>query len=635
MPNSCSGTILLAMKDQKVAEQRHDHIDENAPLVENFGTVKSPTAGLPPKEQARELPHLPGVYLMRDASGTIIYVGKAKDLRKRVTSYFLSGRNAKTAALVRKIDMIDHIITGNDYEALVLENNLIKRYNPHYNISLKDGKSYPVIRITHEPFPKVFKTRRIIKDGSEYFGPYPDAGKLEQYVELIEKLFPLRRCGIPLRKRPRPCLYHHIGRCCGPCAGLVTEEEYHAYIDKIRSFLQGKNDVLKKQIQDEMMVASREMKYEVAATKRDMLLALESVTKAQQVEDFVQESRDYAAIEMRAPLCTVSIMQMRDGKLMGRALYRAETFGDETETLLNFLIQYYADGEKLPQYLYVSHEIDVELVQRYFSEQLSSDVEVTVPRDGKHFRILRMAAENASRDVEKRLKSRDNTAALEELRDALELPDTPRLIEGFDIAQLSGKYTVASLISFRDGNPDPRNYRRFNIKSLDGKIDDYESMREAVARRYSRVLNENLEHPGLLMIDGGKGQVNAAKEILDTLGLVDIPVVGLAKDVEEIVFSDDRPSLLLPEHSEALRVLIAVRDECHRFATSANQMMRSRDATFALLESVEGIGAERSKRIMQHFGTLDELLKHTPEEIAEQAKVPVSVAQRLLKKLSL
>lgn len=623
------------MKEKKVAQEQHDYIHEKAPLVENFGTVQAPTAGLPPKEQARELPHLPGVYLMKDASGTIIYVGKAKDLRKRVTSYFLSGRNAKTAALVKKIASIDHIITGNDYEALVLENNLIKSYNPHYNISLKDGKSYPVIRITHEPFPKVFKTRRIIKDGSEYFGPYPDAGKLEQYMDLIVKLFPLRRCGIPLRKRPRPCLYHHIGRCCGPCAGLVSEAEYHTYIEKIRSFLKGGNEVLIKQIQDEMMVASKEMRYEVAAEKRDMLLAVESVTKAQQVEDFVLESRDYAAIEMRPPLCTVSIMQMRDGKLMGRALYRAETLGDETETLLNFLIQYYSDGEKLPQHLYVSHEIDVDLIQRYFADQLSSTVEVTVPREGKHFRILRMAAENASRDVEKRLKSRDNTAALEELRDALDLPAVPHLIEGFDIAQLSGKYTVASLISFRDGNPDPRNYRRFNIKSLEGKIDDFESMREAVARRYTRVLNENLEHPGLVMIDGGKGQVNAAKEILDALGLVDIPVVGLAESFEEIVFSDDRPSLLLPEHSEALRVLIAVRDECHRFATSANQMMRSRDATFALLESVKGIGSERSKRIMQNFGTLDELLKHTPEEISQQAQVPVSVAEHLLKKLSL
>lgn len=590
---------------------------------------------LTPKEQAQALPHAPGVYLMKDTKGEVIYVGKAKDLRKRVTSYFLSGRNVKTEALVAKIITIDHIITGNEYEALILENNLIKNYNPHYNISLKDGKSFPVIRITKEAFPKVYKTRRIIRDGSEYFGPFADATKLSQYLEMVEQLFKLRRCGSPLRKRARPCLYYHIGRCSAPCAGMITEEEYQKHVDTVRSFLSGKHDVLEKRLTDEMMVAAKEMKYEVAAEKRDMLSALKSVSEIQQVEDFARESRDYAAIEMRSPLCTVSIMQIRDGKLMGKALYRAETIGDETETLLNFLIQYYGDGEKLPQELYVSHEVDVELIRRYFKEELSGDITVEVPRDGKHYRVLRMAAENASRDVEKRLKTRDNTAGLEELRAALELSETPSLIEGFDIAHLAGKYTVASLISFRDGNPDPKQYRRFNIKSLDGRIDDYESIREAVARRYTRVLNENLERPNLIMIDGGKGQVNAAREILDDLGLTEIPVVGLAEELEEIVFDDNRPSLLLPEHSEGLKILIALRDECHRFATSANQMMRSRDATFALLESIEGVGPERSKRIMQTFGSLDVVVQTKAEDIAKQASIPLNVAKRILKNLHL
>ena len=293
---------------------------------------------------------------MKDASGKIIYVGKAKDLRNRVTSYFLRGKDIKTSFLVSKIATIEFIITGNEYEALVLENNLIKKHNPHYNISLKDGKSYPLIRITNEPFPKVFKTRRIIQDGSEYFGPYPDGKSLAQYLELIDKMFPLRRCGIPLRKRYSPCLYYHIGRCCGPCAGLVSEQEYASHINKVRSFLQGKDDELLRQVRDEMLEAAKERKFEIAAQKRDLLLALESVTKAQQVQDFSEESRDYAACEMRMHLATVSIMQIRDGKLMGKALYRAETFGDETETLLNFLVQYYSDGGNRPQQLYVSHE---------------------------------------------------------------------------------------------------------------------------------------------------------------------------------------------------------------------------------------------------------------------------------------
>jgi excinuclease ABC subunit C len=328
-------------------------------------------------------------------------------------------------------------------------------------------------------------------------------------------------------------------------------------------------------------------------------------------------------------------MQMRSGQLIGRALYRGETFGDETETLLNFLVQYYADGLKLPQFLYVSHEIDVDLIRRYFTEQLGGRLEVSLPSDGKHFRILRMARENATRDVEKRLKSRDNTRAIEELAEILGLSAPPSLIEGFDIAHLAGKYTIASLISFRDGNPDKPNYRRYNIKSLEGKIDDYESIREAVARRYSKILNENLERPGLLIIDGGKGQVNAARQILADLGMFEIPIIGLAEQFETIVFDDEREDLQLPEESEALRLVIAVRDECHRFATSANQAARSKEASFRLLESVEGIGKKRSEQLMKQFGSLEVLLSKSAEDLAKESSLPLSVAQRLLKQLSL
>ncbi len=591
--------------------------------------------GTTPKEQAKSLPHLPGVYLMKDAGGKIIYVGKAKDLRNRVTSYFLSKRDIKTSFLVSKIADIEYIITGNEYEALVLENNLIKQYNPHYNISLKDGKSYPLIRITNEPFPKVFKTRRIIKDGSEYYGPYPDGKSLTQYLELIDKMFPLRKCGIPLRKRYTPCLYYHIGRCCGPCAGLVTEEEYAKHIDAVRAFLQGKDDELIHQVREEMLSAAKDRKFELAAEKRDLLQALESVTKAQQVQDFSTESRDYAACEMRMHLATVSIMQIRDGKLMGKALYRAETFGDETETLINFLTQYYDDGGNIPQQLFVSHDIDSALVGAYFSQELKVATEVSVPTEGKHYRVLRMASENAARDVEKRLKSRENPEALEELMNVLGLENIPKLIEGFDIAQLAGKYTVASLITFRDGNPDRKNYRRFNIRSLEGRIDDFGAIREAVTRRYTRQVKEKQVLPDLIMIDGGIGQVHAAKEALSVLGLDDLPVVGLAEQFEDIHFPDSRPPLRLPEASEALQLLQAVRDETHRFATSLNQQQRSREATFTLLESIPGVGPARSKRLMQTFGTLDALLSTTAQEMAHQGKIPLPVAERILKTLHL
>ena len=619
MDNNAFEVGLSYQVDKQVTEQ------ELRQRRENFEAAKA---------KAHALPLNPGCYLMKDENGNVIYVGKAKSLRRRVSQYFLPNRDRKTQALVEKIRDIDHVITGNDYEALILENNLIKKYNPHYNILLKDGKSYPMIRITKEDFPKVFTTRRIIKDGSEYFGPYPEAGKINQYMDLIDRLFSLRKCSTPLKKRTQPCLYYHIGRCSAPCCGKVAKDEYAKSIDRIRGFLTGKNDDLERQLRDEMTVASKAMQYEVAAKKRDMLLAVQSVSKAQMVEDYSNtESRDYAAIEMRSPLCTVALMQFRDGKLIGRALYRAQTFGDESETLLNFLTQYYEDGRQIPSEIYVSHEVDVDLISRYFNEYLHKDVRVFVPKEGKDFRILRMAAENASRDVEKRLKSKDNSKALEMLRDILNLEEPPELIEGFDIAQLSGKYTVASLISFVNGNPNPAGYRRFNIKSLNGAIDDFGAMREAVYRRYSRVINENLQRPGLLLIDGGKGQVNVAREVLDDLGLADVPVVGLAQRYETIVFDDDRPDLRLDHSNEALRVLIAVRDECHRFATGANQAMRSKEASFHLLQSVPGIGKASSEKIMNAFTTLDDVIQCSAQEISKRAGISEKVAENLLRRL--
>ena len=587
------------------------------------------------KEQAKSLPHLPGVYIMKDSSDKVVYVGKAKDLRNRVTSYFLTGKDIKTTFLVSKIDHIDYIITGNEYEALVLENNLIKKYRPHYNISLKDGKSYPLIRITNEDFPKVFRTRRVINDGSLYFGPYPDVKSLNEYLELIDKMFPLRKCGIPLRKRETPCLYYHIGRCCAPCAGLITKEEYGIHIEKVKKFLLGEDDELVRLTRNGMNEAAKQLQFEIAVQKRDLLISLESVSRVQQVEDFSVESRDYAACEMRMHLATVSMLQIRDGKLMGKALYRAETLGDETDTLVHFLTQYYSDGGNIPQELYVSHDVDSDLIRTYLNKEMNYDINVSVPKEGKHYRVLRMSAENASRDVEKRLRTTGNPEALEELMEVLQLEEPPMYIEGFDIAQLSGKYTVASLITFIDGNPDKSNYRRFNIKSLHGRIDDYGAIKEAVTRRYTRVIREKKRLPDLVMIDGGQGQVNSAKAALLALGLDTLPVIGLAEKLEEIYFPDDRDVLVLPESSPALRVLISVRDETHRFATSLNQSQRSKDATFALLESISGVGPARSKRLMQHYGTVEDLLSSNPKEIAKSTQIPLDVILRVIKTLHL
>ena len=573
---------------------------------------------------------------MKDMDDNVIYVGKAKNLKRRVSSYFLPNRDLKTTCLVEKIDHIDYIITGNEYEALVLENNLIKKYTPHYNILLKDGKSYPVIRITNEDFPRIFKTRRIIKDGSKYYGPYAKLGELNTYLDLVAKSFPLRLCSGPLSKRKEACLYYHIGRCSAPCINKISKEEYGKYIRACEDFLSGDDASLIKQVEKEMYDASKRLDFETAAKKRDILEALKGVQSNQMVQDWNdEESKDYVAIEMRSYLTTISIMQFRNGSLIGKALYRSESLGDETETLFSFIVQYYSDGESLPHEIYVSHEIDASLIERFFDENYSHRVKVLLPRDGKHYRILRLAEENATRDIEKRLKETDNTPALEILRKELSLERLPRHIEGFDIAQLSGKYTVASLIVFRDGNPSRSEYRHFSIKSLEGKIDDFESMREAVSRRYSRLLAENAELPDLLMIDGGKGQVNAVLEILEALGIADrIPVIGLAKEHEELVPPRDGETIRLPHSNEGLRVIIAVRDECHRFATSFNQRMRSKEASFSLLESIEGMGKKRSERVMKAFGSVERILSLSPEELSKGASIPLDVARRILHKLN-
>ncbi len=588
------------------------------------------------KEQAHALPENSGCYLMRDEGGTVIYVGKAKNLKRRVSQYFLPNRNLKTQALVEKISKIDTIITGNEYEALVLENNLIKKYNPHYNILLKDGKSYPVIRITNESFPRVFKTRRIVSDGSKYYGPYPDGKRLDLYLETVKKMYPLRLCSGPLKKRDYPCLYYHLHKCSAPCIGKVSKDEYSSYIKEVRAFLDGDDSSLIEKAKKEMMEAAKKLDYETAAEKRDLINALTVMQKNQAVEDVdgdEEDKRDYAAIEMSSYLCTVSIMQFRSGRLIGRALYRSECFGDETETLLSFLIQYYSDGDTLPHELFVSHDIDSALLEKYFKEELKKDIKVDVPKDGKHFRILRLAGENALRDVEKRLRSVDNSASLEELEKLVELDKLPRLIEGYDIAQLSGKYTVSSLIVFRDGKPSNKEYRHFSMKSLkEGEIDDFQSIREAVYRRYKRQKEENNEMPDLIMIDGGIGQVHAAISSLEELGL-DIPVVGLAKKEETIVFPDGR-ELLVDKSNPGLRVLIAVRDECHRFATSFNQRMRSTDASFKLLESIEGVGKKRSRMIMEKYGSVENILSLTKEELSKGAGIPLPVAERVLRKLN-
>lgn len=580
------------------------------------------------KALVKGFPAQPGVYLMRDRDGDIIYIGKAKILVNRVRSYFTGKKEVKTALLVRRIHTVEYIVTKSEFEALLLENTLIKKHKPHFNIDLKDDKSYPFIRITKDPYPRVFRTRKVVEDGSEYFGPYSRIQHMDKLLELVEKLFPLRKCAGPLKKREVPCLYHHIGRCAAPCVGKIDPEGYGKLVDQVRALLQGKTDGLVRDLKEKMTTASQELRFEAAADLRDTIRALEELKDQQQVVDLQPEQRDYIALASTGSKASFAVLQMRDGRLTGRDLYHLDICEEEDEAFLQFLTLYYSTHPRPGDAIYLSRTVDLELLREFLKKDSGRCPELKVPEAGRHLKIVKMAVENAELDLKKRLEGRGNTTGLEDLQKTLGLPTLPRRIEGFDIAQLDGNFPVASLISFKDGLPDRKNYRKFHIKSLEGAIDDFQSIKEVVARRYTRLLNEEAPLPDLIMVDGGKGQVSSAQSVLDALGLT-IPLCGLAKKNEEIFLPGKSDPVILPKGSPALRILQGVRDETHRFATGFNQQLRHKKLKLTTLEGVPGIGPRRSVRLLKAYANLEALAAADPLEVAEKASIPLPLAENL------
>jgi excinuclease ABC subunit C len=579
---------------------------------------------------------------MRSSEGEIIYVGKAKVLRNRLSSYFSGRKDVKTRHLVSRIQSIEWILAASEYEALLLENTLIKQHTPKYNINLQDGKSYPCVRVTNEDFPRVFRTRRIIRDGSLYFGPFPSAETVDIYLDLIKKLFPLRRCAI-MRKRESPCMYYHIGRCSGPCAGKITKEAYAEYVEEIKKLLAGETEALLAELRGKMADASANLRFEDAARLRDSATAIELFAGRSSAVDFDPEARDYIAWAADGDLVCYVAFQMRDGKLTGRDLLRGKLYATEDEALQGFLMSYYGPGRLPPPKVFVQKlpapKIEAEgvpglnVVAEYFERELGARTVFALPEEKRHEVAMNLAAQNAAEDLAKRRREIGDIPALEELRKELGLTSLPTRIEGFDIAQLSGKHTVASLISFKNGVPDKKNYRYFKIRSLEGAIDDFGAVREAVARRYTRLINEGLDLPDLVLIDGGAGQVSAAKEILEALG-VDSDLAGLAKQNEEIYLPGRAGPIVLPKDSPALRVLVAVRDETHRFATGLNQKLRASDLRFGLLEDIEGVGPSRARRLMREFGSLEMVAAASVESLAKAGGMGMDVAERVKEKLA-
>jgi len=579
------------------------------------------------KTAALDAPTEPGVYIMKNIDGEIIYVGKAKSLKNRLKSYFSGEKDIKTATLLRRINSFETIIVQSEYEALLLENTLIKQHSPKYNINLKDGKTYPVIRITHEEFPRIFRTRRIIQDKSLYFGPFADVPSVNAMMELIDKLFPLRKC--KTIKKNGPCMYYHIGRCMAPCCGKISVKDYSLHVERVQKLLSGETEALIIDLTLKMHEAARVMQFEQAAQIRNTIRAIEKLAgEDSSVEDLNPEDRDYIAWAANGVLATFTVFSMRGGKMTGRDLYRTRSAADEWESLEIFITSYYNNSHHPPGKIYIQNYLsqNMELVQNWFKEKFGYEPQLLSPSEKHHAAIMAMAKQNAEEDLRKRLKERGAGPAIDELMRVLSLKSRPERIEGFDIAQLDGKHPVASLISFKNGIPDKKNYRYFKLRTVIGIVDDFAAMREVVRRRYSRLIREGKELPDLILVDGGIGQVNAAKGVLDELG-ADCGLVGLAKREEELWLPAAKEPLFLSRQSEALKVLQHVRDECHRFATGFNQRLRSKDLFFPILESVEGVGPKRAAAIMKAYESIGNIAAADIKEIAERCRISENTAR--------
>jgi excinuclease ABC subunit C len=570
--------------------------------------------------QVALLPDKPGVYLMRDQAGKIIYVGKAVNLKNRVRSYFQQrGLSPKTEALVARIVSFETIVTATEMEALILECNLIKKHRPRYNISLRDDKTYPFIKVTlNEAYPRVYATRRLEKDGAKYYGPYASAGAMHETIALLKKLFPLRSCRSMDARRP--CLEYHINRCLAPCAGLVDQETYMAMVKTVCLFLEGRSADVEKDLKQRMLAASDMLKFELAGRLRDQLAAVRQVMEKQNIVTGAGDQDVLGLARLGAQAC-VQVFFIRSGKMVGRDRFMLSGGESDTdsEVLAAFVKQYYNEA------MFIAREIltpvilpETELLTSWLTERKGGAVHLLTPQRGSKRDLIQLAAENAAEVLRQRCerdaaKLGKRTVALQELLERLALDRLPLRIECFDISHIQGAETVASMVVFTDGEPDKAEYRRFKLRTVEGSPDDFASMQEVTLRRY-REAAEPL--PDLIVIDGGKGQLSSALEVIRGVGLSDIPVIGLAKEFEHIFRENISEPLILPRHSEALRLMQQIRDEAHRFAVTYHRKLRAKRNLVSVLDHIKGIGAKRRQALWKHFGALEKMRAASVEELA-------------------
>lgn len=566
------------------------------------------------------LPTQPGCYLFYAPDNEVIYVGKAKSLRSRVRSYFSATAPQKAQLTSKRAERLEFIVTKSEVEALVLEANLIKRYKPHYNVLLKDDKSYPFLKLTKEAFPMLLFTRRVVKDGATYFGPYPNPGSVRKVQELVGSIFPLRQnSGVPLQKRKKPCLRFHMGRCLAPCIDNVSQEDYAKVVRQVKTFLEGDVAGTAAQLQEEMHAAAQRQDFELATLYRDRLQALQRLTGYDSdVARANEDDLDFLGMARAGNFAMVQLFQMRRGRVVGRDkrfLTNAEGATD-AEILERFMADYYAQAMQVPPLILLPSDIDMAVWGAFLSERSGKRTEVRVPQRGDKLDLMGMAQRNATTGLEAELallEKRGEAPGVSELQTLAELENAPYRIEGFDISNLMGTHTVASIVVFEGGRSKKSEYRKMRISGL-AQPDDFYSMHQAVYRRFTGSLADKLPMPDLLLIDGGKGQLSAARRALKDAGL-ELPMLGLAKKQETII-REGKPEILVPETHPALRLLINIRDEAHRTAVGYNRKERGAAMTRSVLDDVPGIGPARRDALLARFSSIDELKGAEVEELA-------------------
>lgn len=583
------------------------------------------------KNKLALLPDQPGCYLMKDKNGTIIYVGKAKILKNRVRSYFRGSHDTKTERLVSEIDDFEYIVTESNIEALLLEINLIHKNNPKYNIMLKDDKTYPFIKITNEKYPRLMITRKVLKDKALYFGPYPDVNAANETKKLLDRLFPLRKCN-PSQKKP--CLYYHLGQCLCPYAFDVDPQVYKDMVEEIKGFLSGGHTEIQDRLQEKMAYAAAHMEFEKAAEFRDQIKAIETVMTRQKMTNVDLIDRDVFGYAVDKGWMCVQVFFVRQGKLIERDVSIFPFYDDASEAFLTFIGQFYQENEHfVPKEVLIPDDIDKESVEALLATK------VLQPQRGEKKKLVKLASKNAAVALNEKFdlivrKQERTIGAVEKLGNVMNIP-APIRIEAFDNSNIMGTNPVSAMVVFIDGRPAKNEYRKYKIKTVQGP-DDYASMREVIYRRYSRVLKEGLPFPDLILIDGGKGQVDVAKDVLANQLGVDIPVAGLAKNdkhkTSELLFGPNLEVVPLERNSQEFFLLQRIQDEVHRFAITFHRQLRSKNSFASKLDNIEGLGPKRKKNLLKEFKSLKNITAASVEEL-RKAGLPETVAKNVYRHL--